>query len=483
MKHKASPDGLRMPPSAIEAEQSVLGGLMLGGAEAFARIDGRIEADDFYRKDHRLIFTAIADLVAKGKPFDAVTMADWLAGQGAIELAGGPNYVIDLANNTPSAANVSAYADIVLEKAELRRLIDHGTSMVGEAFAGKKSASDIAAAATHELLQVSGRGHLAEAVSAKQVAKEWFADLHRRYEQREEYSGLRSPWKVVDDVTAGWQPGDLIIVAGRPSMGKSVFGFQAAGHAALRENARTMVFSMEMRRSQFLQRAVACFGGVEHEHLRKPVLMPESDWPRVTNAMTMISASPLVIDDSTALTGGQVAARARREHMRSPLKLAIVDHLHEMGRPMKNEPSELADNTRALKRMARDLGIPVILLVQLNRGNLARSDKRPNLGDLRGSGAIEEIADVVLLLHREEYYDPGTHLKGVVEVILGKGRDLPAGSTLHLEAQLRQMRMAEWEGSLPLPMSAPKSKKATFGDDGDARELPPHDWRQVGSDR
>jgi len=195
----------------------------------------------------------------------------------------------------------------------------------------------------------------------------------------------------------------------------------------------------------------------------------------------MISASPLVIDDSTALTGGQVAARARREHMRSPLQLAVVDHLHEMGRPGKNEASELGENARSLKRMARDLGIPVILLVQLNRGNLARSDKRPNLGDLRGSGAIEEIADVVLLLHREEYYDAGTHLKGVVEVILGKGRDLPAGSTLHLEAQLPQMRMAEWEGSLPLPLSDGAPGKKRGG--GMQREIPPADWRDVGGDR
>lgn len=445
---------LRVPPHSVDAEQSVLGGLMLGGEAAFAKVDGRIEASDFYRRDHRMIFAAIADLAAKGKPFDAVTMADWLVGEKEGDLAGGPAYLIGLANDTPSAANVAAYADIVREKSELRKLIDEGTKVISAAFEARKSATDIASEASHGLLQVAGRSHLAEAVSAKEIMRTWFAGLHRRYESREEYSGLRSPWQDIDDVTSGWQPGDLIVVAGRPSMGKSVFGFQAATHNAVASRKRTMVFTMEQTREQFFQRSISALSGIAHEHLRKPHLIEEDEWPLVTKFGTAMAGSPLVVDDSTALTGAQIAARAKREHMRSPLTMAVIDHLHEMGRPGDKEAVELGDNARACKRLARALGIPVILLVQLNRSNLARTDKRPNLGDLRGSGAIEEIADVVLMLHREEYYEPTTHLRGVVEVILGKGRDLPAGSTVHLQADLARMRMYGWSGPLPSPVSS-----------------------------
>lgn len=455
-------DHIRMPPHSIEAECAVLGGLMISPA-SLVKIADWLTEDDFYRKDHRAIYRAVNHLASKGEPCDSVTLGEWLRANDLADLAGGTTYVIELENTTPSAANIVAYAEIVKQKADLRREIDIGTKIVGDAFAGRLAAADIASAASHELLRLAGESRLAQSATAKQAVNAWFANLHRRYEAKEVISGLTTEWADLDDATAGWQPANLYIVAARPSMGKTVFGFQAAVFNAVRSRKRTMIFSLEMSQEEVTQRAIAYLSGVDHEHLRKPALITEEEWPRITNATADFAAAPLVIDDQPGLTGDQITARAMREHMREPLTLVATDHLHEMGRPGRNEVTELADNTRAQKRMAKTLNVPALLMAQINRANTARADNRPKLADLRGSGGIEEIADVVLMLHREEYYNAETHLRNVVEVLMAKGRDLKAGDTIHLEAQLRKMRMWNWPGALPLPTFDEKPSKPTRG--------------------
>jgi replicative DNA helicase len=287
----------------------------------------------------------------------------------------------------------------------------------------------------------------------------WWADLQRRFDQKQRMTGLLTPFTDLNEVTLGLQPGDLIIVAARPSMGKTVFGCEVASYNAL-DGGNTALFSLEMRHEAILQRLVAAQARVQHKHLRAPSDLLEEEWPRVADATTKIGAAPLYIDDQRSLTATQIVARAKRQHLRQPLTLIVVDHLHEIRLPGKDRVNEIGDAVRQLKDMAYQLHVPVVLLVQLNRGLTQRADHRPTLADLRGSGSIEEIADIVLLLHREEMHDHTTHLKGVIELILGKGRDLPAGDTIWLKNVYSQMRMENWSAEDAVPTrSAPRASK------------------------
>lgn len=455
-------DALRQPPCSIEAEQAVLGGLMLD-ERAFARIDGWLVEEDFFRKDHRLIFRAIADQAARGKPIDSVTLGEWFEANGMAELVGGSSYVLKIANSTAGAANIAAYAEIVAEKSRLRKLIDAGTEIAGEAFSPKADASLIASKGTNTLSALLGPARAGGPRQVKGAVSTWLAHLQERYDRGQAISGLETPWSSLNSLMLGLQDGDLIVVAGRSSMGKSVLGFQLGAHVAIVRRKRSAVFSLEMREDQFVQRGVACFGKVPHEHLRNPTKMADDEWSRVSAATSLLAGAPLEVDDESGLTVAQIMARAKRMHLHAPLSLVVVDHLHEIKRPGRDPVNELGDVARALKDLAKKLRIPVVLLAQLNRGNLSRSDHRPMLSDLRASGAIEEIADVVLLLHREDYYDRNTHLKKVVEVIIGKGRDLPAGDSVYLQNCYDQMRLDDWEGPLPeKPAKATATKTTGF---------------------
>lgn len=451
-------EALRVPPHSIEAEQAVLGGLMLRN-EALTDVVDWLSEDDFYRRDHRIIYRAIKELATKNKPFDAVTLGEWFHVQQLASEVGGASYVIELANTTPSAANIVAYAEIVREKSALRKQIDIGMEMASAAFESKgRTAELIGAEAMQALAQLGSDSRPVGPASSKSIVGSWWADMQRRYDEHEDMSGLLTPWKVVNECTLGWQDGDLILIAGNTSMGKSVLGMQAATFNALR-GKRTLVFSLEMRSWQLVQRSVSALSEIAHRALRKPSLITEAEWPKITEAATRISSAPLDIDDQPSLTPQQIVARAKRQHMRDPLTLIVIDHLHEVRRPGRDPTNELADATAAFRTLGKELGVPVILLAQLNRGANSRPDHRPNVGDLRGSGSIGEKADVIFLLHREDYYKPDTHLKGVIELIVGKARDMERG-TLHLANRYDLMRADDWEGPLPEPKPKAETKAA-----------------------
>lgn len=443
-------DHLRIPPNAIEAEQSVIGGLMLD-PKSIAKVSDWLAEDDFYRRDHRALYRAINLLAGKGKPCDTVTMIDWLRDNGLLEIVGGATYVLELSNNTPSAANIIAYAEIVKQKSQLRELIEAGTEIAGEAFDGKASAVDIAAKATQQLGRIAANVNRGGLRPAKALMRDWFSDLTRLYEIGERVTGLPTPWKALNEATHGLQDGELILLPARPNMGKSVAGFNLATFTALR-GQRTAVFSLEMTANQIIRRSIACLAGVPHDWLKAPTNEDDDSelyWPRITNASADLKAAPLWIDDEPSLTIEQIRGRALREHLHSPLRLVVIDHAHIIARPGKNDASEYGVITRGAKALAKELSCPVVLLAQLNRGVESRTEKRPMMSDLRASGEFEQDADLILFLYRDDYYNSATHLQGVVEVEIGKGRDVKTGQRIHLKNRFDQMRLEDWEGPLP----------------------------------
>jgi replicative DNA helicase len=431
-ERKSAPniEALRVPPHSLEAEQAVLGGLMLA-PESWDRVADRLVEDDFYRRDHRLIFRAIGDLSNKGMPYDAVTLGDWFEAQQLTDMVGGASYVVELANATPSAANITAYADIVREKSVLRQLIDAGTEIAGDAFQPEGRSSQ-------ELLEVAEQKvfHIAEAgargrkgfVSMRSAVKEAFQILHHRYENRGSVTGLPTGFIDLDEMTAGLQPSDLIIVAARPSMGKTAFSVNMAENAAMRTKKAVAIFSMEMSASQLAFRLISSMGRIDARNLRTGDLA-EEEWPRVTNAITLLSEAKIFIDDTPALSPSELRSRSRRLKREHDLGLIVIDYLQLMQVPgtKENRATEISEISRSLKALAKELNVPVIALSQLNRSLEQRSDKRPMMSDLRESGAIEQDADVIMFIYRDEYYNPESGEKGVAEIIIGKQRNGPTG--------------------------------------------------------
>lgn len=434
----------RLPrPHAVEAEQAVLGGLMLR-SEAWAQVCDLLVEEDFYRQDHRLIFRAIGQLAQGNQPCDAITLGDWFQDHGLAGQVGGMDYVIELATTTPSAANVAAYAEIVREKANLRRLIDVGGRLARDASDPKGAASvDVAARAAQALLELGGRTMPKAARAVWQVMAPWFADLTRRYKDGGGLVGHATPWPKLDAVTLGLAPGELVIVAARPSMGKSAFAVNLATHLAL-EGKRTVMFSLEMRGEAILTRAVAALGKIPLSWLRAPkddVSDADAFWSATTVTTSRLHEVPFVIDDSAGLTADQITARAKREHLRHPITGAvIVDHLHLLKLRGDNIPRALGEATAALKALAKELGVPVVVLSQLNRSLETRTNKRPVMADLRESGAIEQDADLILFLHRDDYFaaqeNRTSTVPGIVEVIVAKNREGEAGRTVYLRNAL-----------------------------------------------
>jgi replicative DNA helicase len=452
-------EALRVPPTAVEAEQSVIGGLMIDPA-ALTKIADWLTAEDFYRRDHRLIYGAIASLAEKGQPVDAVTMGEWFEANGLAEQVGA-GYLVDLQRTTPSAANIVAYAEIVAEKARLRQAIEIGSSLVDKAFSRGATSADLTAQAQHALTTLAPVRHTGLLPSKAGLAR-WFEEVLARTD-RPGLIGLPTPWSELNRATHGLRNGRLYILAGRPGMGKSIVGGQLASFSALR-GTRTALFSLEMSAEEVHQRNVSALASVPHDFLEAPV--EKSDyWGALNVAISQLKPAPLLIDDTPALTASQIVARAERAHLQSGLGLIVIDHLHEMAVDAKDRVNALGDAARKLKGLAKRLGVPVVLLAQLNRDS-AKGGARPTLTDLRASGSIEEVADAVLLLHREDYYKPETHLKGVVELILAKGRNMRSGLTINLRAQMEFMRFVDWEGPLPEEPPPPQEpQKQTRGYD------------------
>ncbi|HEX7342234.1 MAG TPA: replicative DNA helicase [Rhodanobacteraceae bacterium] len=422
---------LRLPPHSIDAEQAVLGGLMLA-PEAFDRVADRLNEADFYRKDHRVIWRAISELAGKGMPCDAVTLGDWFDANNLAEMIGGSSYVVELANATPSAANITAYADIVREKSVLRQLIDAGTAITEDGYQpGGRKVTEVLEAAEQRVFHIAEAGARGrkDSVSMRDAVKEAFRILHQRYENRGQLTGLPTGFTDLDEMTAGLQPSDLVIVAARPSMGKTAFSVNIAEHAAIRSKKAVAIFSMEMSSSQLAFRLISSIGRIHQQHLRTGDLA-EEDWPRVTSAITMLSEARIFIDDTPSLSPVELRSRARRLHREhNGLGLIVIDYLQLMQVPgsKENRATEISEISRGLKALAKELDVPVIALSQLNRSLEQRQDKRPMMSDLRESGAIEQDADVIMFIYRDEYYNPESNDKGLAEIIIGKQRNGPTG--------------------------------------------------------
>ncbi len=458
---------LRVPPQSVPAEQSVLGGLMLR-PEAWPLVSELLTTEDFYRRDHQLIWRAIAELAGKGKPFDAVTLGDWFDEQGKAEQVAGGAYLVELASTTPSAANIVAYAEIVGEKSRMRRMIELGTGMVNDGFQPEgREFAEILADAQAKLveLQPAQRGGL-RAVSESLPA--WFDRFCERYDAGSHLTGLPTPWTGFNAVTHGLQPRTLYLIAARPSMGKSVLGLNLALFTALR--GKTVgLFSLEMSEDDCHNRNVASLAEIPHDWIVAPTKDGDEEYhSRMTGAIRDMRAMPLFIDDTPGINRRQFEARARRMHQRHKLDMMVLDHVHDFGIDPKLARFEYGAIAQTAKSLAKEWGIPVVALAQLNRNVANKSDKRPTLADLRESGELEQKGDVIAFLHREDYYDTPdrkTHLQSVVELHIAKGRNIRSGERINLRNRFDIMRLDDWSGPFPQP-SGTGSSGNSAGFDG-----------------
>lgn len=437
----------RVPPHSVQSEQAVLSSLMLD-PKALPKVSDWLAEEDFYRRDHRLIFRSILALVEKGKPLDAVTIGEWFEANALAEQIGGTGYLIELWNSPSSTSNITAHAEIVVEKSRLRQGIELGTELVNLGFARGATASDVSALAQSRLANMAPTRHTG-LLPAKEGLNRWWDELLERV-NRPGMIGLPTPWKGLNDITKGLRGGRVYVLAGRPGMGKSIIGCQLAAFTALR-GVRTALFSLEMGTEEVNQRNVAALADVPHDFLESPV-EDSPHWVPLNPAFDQLRRAPLLVDDTPALTANQLAARAERAHLQAAIGLVVVDHLHEMTFDARNRVDSIGDSVRRLKSLAKHLDVPVVLLAQLNRAGATRTaaERRPTLTDLRGAGGIEEVADVVIFVHREDAYDEKTHLKDVVELQIAKGRNIRKG-TVYLHGQYDRMRADDWRGPLPQP--------------------------------
>ncbi|WP_121442182.1 replicative DNA helicase [Alkalispirillum mobile] len=427
----AETEALKVPPHSLEAEQAVLGGLMLDN-NAWDQVADRVTEEDFYRRDHRLIWRAIATMADEGHPVDAVTISEWLKNNELLEAAGGMAYLGALASDTPSAANIKAYADIVRERSVMRQLIRVGTDVVQSAFQPEgrdsKTLLDEAERNIFRIAEQTGR-HKQGFRGLKELLPGVVERIDQLYRQEGEVTGLATGFDDFDRMTSGLQDGDLVIVAGRPSMGKTTWAMNIVEHAAMKQDAPTAVFSMEMPGDSLAMRMLSSLGRVELQRIRSGRL-EDDDWPRLTSTLSLLSQAKLFIDDTPGLSPSEMRARARRLKREHGLGLIVIDYLQLMQVPgaKENRAQELSEISRSLKGIAKELDVPVIALSQLNRSLEQRPNKRPVMSDLRESGAIEQDADVIVFIYRDEVYNPDTPEKGVAEIIIGKQRNGPIGT-------------------------------------------------------
>jgi replicative DNA helicase len=420
---------LKVPPQSIEAEQAVLGGLMLS-PEAINLLGDLLASDDFYLNSHRIIYRSIIELSEKNQPFDAITIGEWLSANNLSAKAGGTEYLIDLVSQTPSAANIRAYAEIVREKSVLRQMIEAGTEIVNKGFDPEgRDIRELLSDAEQSVFRIAEQGARAKKsfVAVKDAAKDAYEQIIKRFENQGSLSGLPSGFSELDELTSGLQKQDLIILAARPAMGKTTLALNIAEYAAVKTKKAVAVYSMEMSSGQLAQRLLSSIGRINANNLRSGSL-EEEDWSRLSMAIKMLTNSKIFIDDTPALSPQELAFRARRLKRENDLGLIVVDYLQLMQVPgsKENRATEISEISRSLKALAKELDIPIIALSQLNRGLESRTDKRPVMSDLRESGGIEQDADIILFIYRDEYYNKDSQDKGLAEVIISKHRN---GST------------------------------------------------------
>jgi replicative DNA helicase len=427
-------DKLKLPPHSLEAEQSVLGGLLLDN-EAFDRIADAVSADDFYSADHRIIFRQISTLIEQRKPVDVVTLSEALESSAQLQSVGGIAYLGSLDKLIPGAANIRRYAEIVRERSVMRRLADVGRKISESSYApmGRSPAQllDEAEAMVFEIAEagVRGKQNFASAQQLLTQAVERIDALYNR-DNPSDITGLATGFRDLDQLTSGLQPGDLVIVAGRPSMGKTALALNISEHVALAENKAVAIFSMEMTGNQLMMRMLGSVGRLNQHKLRTGRLEDE-DWQHLTDALSKLDKAEIYVDESGVLNALELRARARRLHRQcKSLGLIVIDYLQLMSSvtQVENRATEISEISRSLKALAKELGVPVMALSQLNRSLEQRTNKRPIMSDLRESGAIEQDADLILFIYRDEVYNPDSSDKGIAEIIVGKQRNGPIGS-------------------------------------------------------
>jgi replicative DNA helicase len=428
-------EAIKLPPHSVEAEQSVLGGMLLDGT-AWDKVADLIGEHDFYRNEHRLIYKHIERLSDQAKPVDVITVAESLESNNELEKAGGLAYLGALAQNVPSSANIRRYAEIVRERAIMRKLAEVGSDIATSAYnpAGRDADQllDEAESKVFEIAEAGERGR-AGFMSMPPLLTQVVERIETLYGRDDPSSvtGIATGFADLDEKTSGLQRGDLIIVAGRPSMGKTAFSINIAENVALDSNKPVAVFSMEMGGTQLAMRMIGSVGRLNQHNLRTGRLQDE-DWARMTHALGRLNEAPIFIDETAGLNSLELRSRARRLHRQhGELGLIVVDYLQLMtapaGRANENRATEISDISRSLKALAKELQVPVIALSQLNRSLEQRPNKRPVMSDLRESGAIEQDADLILFIYRDEVYNPDSAEKGKAEIIIGKQRNGPIG--------------------------------------------------------
>ena len=424
-------ESLKVAPHSIEAEQSVLGGLMLDN-ETWDKISDLVIEDDFYRRDHRLIFRSIAALAEKGSPFDVVTLSEWLESNSQLDNAGGLAYLGTLANNTPSVANIMAYAKIVRERSVLRQLISVGHKISTSCYEteGRESEEllDNAEKLVFKISEQGNRGRR-EFTAIKDLLVQAVDRIDTLFQQDDPITGVATGFTQFDEMTSGLQPADLVIVAGRPSMGKTTFAMNIAEHAAVKSQLPVAVFSMEMPGEQLAMRMLSSLGRIDQHKVRTGKL-GDDDWPKLTHAVGQLAEAPMFIDDTPALTPTELRSRARRLMREHGLGLIVIDYLQlmQVKGTSENRTNEISEISRSLKSLAKELNVPIVALSQLNRSLEQRPNKRPVMSDLRESGAIEQDADVITFIYRDEVYNEDSPEKGIAEIIIGKQRNGPIGT-------------------------------------------------------
>jgi replicative DNA helicase len=420
----------KLPPQNLEAEQSVIGGILLDNQSLNSVLE-ILDVEDFYSEAHRKIFTAIVELYDKNEPSDLITLSNILKSKNQLDQAGGVSYLSSLADNVPSAANISHYSKIVKEKAILRRLIGTATEILNKSYNAGTDIDTVLDEAEHAIFEISENKIRPAFSPFKDIIKESVKTIEKLYERKELVTGVPTGFEKIDDITSGLQRSDLVIIAGRPSMGKTAFALNIAQYAALEANIPVAVFSLEMSKEQLALRMLSSEARVDSQRIRRGFL-GEADWPRLIAAAGRLSEAQIFIDDSSAITALEMKAKARRLKSEVDLGLIILDYLQLMSSGGYRETSreqEISEISRSLKALAKELNVPVIALSQLNRKLEDRTNKRPQMADLRDSGAIEQDADLIAFIYRDEVYDKSEENpeRGMAEIIIGKQRNGPTG--------------------------------------------------------
>jgi replicative DNA helicase len=417
----------RALPQAADAELSLLGALLID-SEVLNKILEVLQPEDFYKVSHQKIYSAILSLFQKGEPFDVISLSNQLQSRGELEGIGGAPYLAKLAASVASGANAVHYAKIIREKAMLRHAIHVATDIVEQGFNGCEDVESFLDGAEKNIFQISERNIRQSFSPVREIVKDSFKAIEHLYENKTAVTGVSTGFKKLNELTSGFQPSDLVIIAGRPSMGKTAFALNVALNAARESGQAVAVFSLEMSKEQLVQRMLCSEARVDSSKLRGGYLR-ETDWPKLTKAASTLSESALFIDDTPAISVLEMRAKTRRLKKEQKLGMVVVDYLQLM-RSDNNESREreVSDISRSLKALAKELKVPVVALSQLNRGVEARNEKRPQLADLRESGSIEQDADVIAFIYREEVYNRDTPDQGTAEIIIGKQRNGPIGT-------------------------------------------------------